>query len=142
MGNLRHALPMERALPPFTSSLITSLYRSINLLHQAPRSMLHIGRSGRKDPIRSTSTPKGVSGRSRRLLHFRPDESQRCIVAQMVRTNHRPKKNSHLSQFNSGLNLLGGESVPIFCSEIFAQHAPRSDSKSVTGSITEVASVV
>ena len=37
-----------------------------------PRSLLHIDRSGRKDPIRSTPTSNSVSGRSRRLPHFRP----------------------------------------------------------------------
>jgi len=48
------------------------------------RSLLRIDRSGRKDPIRSTSTSNSVSGRSRRLPHFRPAKSQTSIAAQLV----------------------------------------------------------
>jgi len=48
------------------------------------RRLLHIDRSGRKDPTRSMPTPNSVSGRSRRLPHFRPAKSQTSIAAQLV----------------------------------------------------------
>ena len=51
---------------------------------QGARSLLRIDRSGRKDPIRSTSTSNSVSAKSRRLPHFRPAKSQRSIVAQLA----------------------------------------------------------
>jgi len=65
-------------------STAASLERIASLGSGAARSLLRIDRSGRKDPIRSTSTSNSVSGRSRRLPHFRPAKSQTSIAAQLV----------------------------------------------------------